>query len=151
MSGVKDFMCSKEDCLKSFRTVSQLNDHIKGHENAFVCQLCNKTYKSRSALKFHLQKHKEDTLENNCTVCKKVFSSQKALKMHFKQSHVKDLSDHGLGTSQIETTSNDVAATVQDPTESSNKSGIYCEKVMALHCIQGDPKVVDTKIQISSW
>ncbi|KAL5259770.1 hypothetical protein ACHWQZ_G010018 [Mnemiopsis leidyi] len=85
-NGVKDLHCSKDGCNKSFKTVSQLNDHIKGHDNAFLCEICNKAYRSRSALKFHLQKHQNNVIEFKCSVCQQVFASEKALKMH-NRSH----------------------------------------------------------------
>ncbi|XP_063680685.1 zinc finger protein 14-like isoform X1 [Bolinopsis microptera] len=124
--GVKDLTCSKDNCTKSFRTVSQLNDHIRGHENGFGCRFCNKSYKSRSALKSHEQKHTEETIENKCTICAKEYNSKNALKMH-ERSHSNQISSHKMASSHSKISPLNVPA--QKSTESSNQSAIYYEEV----------------------
>lgn len=61
---------------------------MRGHDGAFVCKLCSKAYRSRSALKFHIQKHNEEPKRIFCDFCQKLFDSEKALKMH-KRCHSK--------------------------------------------------------------
>ena len=62
---------------------------MKSHDSAFLCAVCSKAYRSRSALKFHLQKHQDIMIEFKCSVCEKIFASEKALKMH-SRSHVRN-------------------------------------------------------------
>ena len=127
LSGIKDLTCSKDNCTKSFRTVSQLNEHIRGHENGFGCQFCNKSYKSRSALKSHQQKHTEETIQNKCTICAKDYNSKNALKMH-ERSHSNQIPSHKMASLQNKITPLNVPA--QKSTESSNQSAIYYEEVI---------------------
>ena len=128
-SGIKEHRCPKEDCDKSFRSTSQLNDHIKGHEQGFICNICNRSFKSRTGLKNHKSIHNRITAEQKCEQCDKTFNSVKALKMHGKCHISKTFAtkDKICIGEQIENTKVLTLETVEEVT-SKNKH-ISCKKV----------------------
>lgn len=79
-------------------------------------------------MKFHQQKHSQNTVEMKCTICEKVYSSQKALKMH-ERSHSIHVSDGKMQSSKIKMTDTPKVDAHKSTESDSNLSSIYCEKV----------------------
>lgn len=86
----KAFKC--EHCSLAFNQKVHLNDHILSHHTTmrpFNCQLCNKTYVSKSVLKKHLKKHL-GLFKHACEICGKRFFERSALKKHMR-THTSNL------------------------------------------------------------
>ncbi|KAL1453118.1 hypothetical protein WDU94_007290 [Cyamophila willieti] len=83
-SNEKAFKCPH--CDTAFNQKVHLNDHILSHHTnmrPFNCQLCNKTYVSKSVLKKHLKKHL-GLFKYSCEVCSKRFFERSSLKKHMR-------------------------------------------------------------------
>ena len=78
-------------CLKTFHNRKDRNNHRKViHTDAedvqqFFCKLCEKSYMSRSALKYHIDiSHKTKSPKVKCSVCDAPFGHKLSLKRHMK-------------------------------------------------------------------
>uniref|UniRef100_A0A8D8Q513 Zinc finger protein Xfin n=1 Tax=Cacopsylla melanoneura TaxID=428564 RepID=A0A8D8Q513_9HEMI len=83
-SNEKAFKCPY--CGTAFNQKVHLNDHILSHHTnmrPFNCQLCNKTYVSKSVLKKHLKKHL-GLFKYSCEICTKRFFERSSLKKHMR-------------------------------------------------------------------
>ena len=52
-------------CNKKFLTRIQLQTHTAKLHKKFACDLCQKDYKSKAALKKHMKKHNEEYIEKD--------------------------------------------------------------------------------------
>lgn len=79
----KPFTC--EICSKSFKTISNLNVHIKMHKNQrdHLCIICNQAFFTSSHLKAHIKIHSKE-VGYRCEVagCSKTFIHQSSFKKH---------------------------------------------------------------------
>lgn len=81
------FRC--EECNYETSIKSSFVKHVAAHaENQMVCNKCQKSFKSRSGLKLHLQKHYEDDL-HKCTVCDFKTPQKANLIKHLATKHKK--------------------------------------------------------------
>ena len=83
--GVDNYTC--EQCGKTTRSMKNLQDHTKRHDQSFPCKTCGKSYKALRSLKDHkLAKHPEDGTgeEHSCDQCGKKKASESLLKVHMK-------------------------------------------------------------------
>ena len=84
------FQCSQ--CSKSYGVASDLTRHEKTvHETPmFVCEVCNKSYKSSRGYEDHLKSHNDDYVKPlfPCTSCEKMYSSKMGLAHHVKSEHL---------------------------------------------------------------
>ncbi|XP_072048333.1 uncharacterized protein [Amphiura filiformis] len=71
-------------CNKKFETKRDLDNHERVHTGAkaFSCNLCERAYTSKSALKEHLKTHGERDIA--CPVCEKTFHKMFVFKEHMK-------------------------------------------------------------------
>ena len=81
MEGMK-WQCTM--CEYNTQNRTNLTNHIeKNHmDQSYLCPKCNKEFKSRHALKLHIQRIHDD--EPHCYVCSNIFPSRRALKTHMK-------------------------------------------------------------------
>jgi ferredoxin len=82
ISGEKSHKCG--ECNAVFKTNARLKEHIIIHtgNKPFTCELCDKSYNSRSNLRKHKELHKN--LEVECYHCPKVFSSKYQMRQHLR-------------------------------------------------------------------
>ena len=82
ISGGKSHKCG--DCNAVFKTNARLKEHIIIHTDnkPFACELCDKSYNSKSNLRKHIELHKN--LEVICVQCPKVFCSKYQMRQHAK-------------------------------------------------------------------
>ena len=84
----KDPFCSF--CLRTFQNWNERNNHVKMihlevKEGKFNCQLCEKSFMSKSALKYHSDtKHPAENYDIKCLVCGARYSHEISLKRHLK-------------------------------------------------------------------
>ena len=73
-------------CNKRYKTKNNLKYHLKTHAaDVHVCTLCTRLFKSDQSLKEHKVKyHSKSEL---CTVCGKFFTSKSILKTHIQTKH----------------------------------------------------------------
>ena len=73
-------------CNKSFKTKSQLNDHLLKHTKIkkYTCLECNKSFSRKSRLKIHVMIHK-NILPFQCNICQKKFREKSYYNFHMKK------------------------------------------------------------------
>lgn len=77
-------------CLKYFHNMKDRNNHIRMiHKNIsegkFVCELCEKSYMSKTALKYHTDIVHAMTIQTEkCPICKLAFGHKISLNRHMK-------------------------------------------------------------------
>lgn len=83
----KNFVC--ETCQKSFKSKTHLKRHRTGHLGLkFDCELCGKSLSSKEVLNFHIRTyHSTEDETFPCSICAKMFRSQLLVKMHEKKVH----------------------------------------------------------------
>lgn len=90
----KPFICSYQNCEKSFKAHGHLKDHMKKHFNIrpYSCMICLQKFSRNSTLKMHLNTH-VNTKPYLCPnkSCTKRFIDKAQIKYHMK-GHYKDLS-----------------------------------------------------------
>ena len=76
----------KDKCNQSFKTRSQLNDHILKHTQIkkHVCPECKASFSRKSRLKIHLMIHKGEK-PFQCEICKKQFREKSNYNYHLKK------------------------------------------------------------------
>jgi uncharacterized Zn-finger protein len=88
---VKDLEC--KECGEKFAMLSELKKHEHSHKKkqerprkTFPCTMCEKVYKDRKALKYHMAKHSGEVPEKRtaCEVCGKTFTSSTELRYHMR-------------------------------------------------------------------
>lgn len=85
------FQCPVDGCLKSFHHRSSFIMHEKcvhSDERSFTCEICSKTFKTRSNLNVHIKMHKNQR-DHHCHICGQSFFTSSHLKAHVKV-HLKD-------------------------------------------------------------
>lgn len=72
-------------CSKNFSGIRQLSRHLASHYMKFTCELCGKSYISKTSLRQHmLFGHRGDA--HICRKCKERFDSAEAYKQHMNES-----------------------------------------------------------------
>lgn len=73
-------------CGKSFLSSRNLKAHSSIHkeERTFVCKICSKAFKIASSLRVHMRTHMENR-KNICDECGKIFKKKYSLVMHKRQ------------------------------------------------------------------
>ena len=80
-----------EICSKSFHKKLQLNVHMnKNHGGFKMCDLCDRRFKSSTALMYH-KKTKHLEIKYNCNYCKLKLSSKGNYKKHMERKHSKKI------------------------------------------------------------
>ena len=82
-------------CGSSFKLRHHCSDHIKAiHQQlSYPCEVCNKRYKSKRALKMHLLDHQDQGVVTNveayhrCQICKKAFLRRHQFENHVRVRH----------------------------------------------------------------
>ncbi|XP_065065660.1 uncharacterized protein LOC135691653 isoform X1 [Rhopilema esculentum] len=91
-AGKDDLHAACHICNKIF-SKSYLPGHIKSHDNAYKCKICQKTFSCGSNLRKHLQKHKPGyhpkkkgviVTRKKCDTCGKMLNGNQALKAHMR-------------------------------------------------------------------
>ena len=83
----RPFLCPyKEICSKSFKTRSQLSDHLLKHTKIkkFTCPVCKISFSRKSRLKIHMMIHKGE-MPFQCSICQKRFRERSNLNFHIKK------------------------------------------------------------------
>ena len=83
----RPFLCPyKEICSKSFKTRSQLSDHLLKHTKIkkFTCPVCKISFSRKSRLKIHFMIHKGE-MPFQCIICQKRFRERSNLNFHIKK------------------------------------------------------------------
>ncbi len=94
-----NFMCN--DCNKQFKTYTNYRLHIKIHTNPIQCKYCDKKFSHESSnYKIHLATHTKD-LNYSCEICNKKFISKTILTRHILTNHPEsiDRSDYNVYSS----------------------------------------------------
>ena len=83
----------KNICHQSFKTKSQLSDHLLKHTQVkkFICEKCGTCFARKSRLKIHLMIH-SNLKPFQCEICKKKFREKSNYNFH-KKKHYKNLND----------------------------------------------------------
>ena len=77
--GAKHHFCT--ECKYRFTRAADLNRHLRDHETSNKCDLCDKTFKSKSSLNRHNQTtHSEK--QHICDICGKAFGTPYRLREH---------------------------------------------------------------------
>lgn len=94
LSGTKDleiYKCSFDECQKTFKYQTSLIMHgrcVHSDERPFICDICSKTFKTRSNLNVHIKMHNNQR-NHPCKICDQSFFTSSHLKAHVKV-HLKD-------------------------------------------------------------
>lgn len=83
----REFQC--DICQKYFKSHSALKMHKKNHNKRFKCELCNKKFSLPSLLNQHQKEVHENPNSFSCQVCDKKFNYKTNLLSHMK-THEKD-------------------------------------------------------------
>ena len=89
----RPFLCPyKEICDQSFKTRSQLNDHLLKHTKIkkFTCPVCKISFSRKSRLKIHKMIHKGE-MPFQCNICQKKFRERSNLNFHIKKHKNKEI------------------------------------------------------------
>ena len=81
----RTFICSEEDCSKSFKSKEGLKQHLLVHSGVknFICSQCGYAVRTKHHLKLHvLKKHTEMKKSIPCEICGKLFRHLTNLKCH---------------------------------------------------------------------
>ena len=80
----------KDICKQSFKTKSQLSDHILKHTRIknYCCSECNASFSRKSRLKIHLMIHKGEK-PFQCEICGKKFREKSNYNFHIKKHSLK--------------------------------------------------------------
>lgn len=78
-----NYLCN--ECGKCFFTQQQLRIHLPTHsaEKPWACEFCDKSFKQKSTLKFHIEnKHTQTDVRYSCDQCAKMFLSKSSMRKH---------------------------------------------------------------------
>lgn len=89
----KSFKCNVEGCFKTFHHLTSFIMHgkcVHSDERSFTCEICSKSFKTRSNLNVHIKMHNNQR-DHSCTMCSLSFFTSSHLKAHLKV-HLKETS-----------------------------------------------------------
>lgn len=80
----------KDICKQSFKTKSQLSDHVLKHTQIknYSCPECNASFSRKSRLKIHLMIHRGEK-PFQCNICSKKFREKSNYNFHIKKHFIK--------------------------------------------------------------
>lgn len=89
---VTPYNCSFPNCLRSFKTWTQLTLHTKNDHPKLQCNICNKFLVGETGLKMHMKIHDDTLVTRNwkCSLCKtpkRSFPKKQTLIDHYKEEH----------------------------------------------------------------
>ena len=88
-------------CRGVLETEVEYESHLKRcGQPEYQCTICCKSFKSKQAIMFHEESHKDAREQYSCDLCQKVYKSKTALKAHQISVHVDD-SNVSLGKSKV--------------------------------------------------
>ena len=90
-TNIRPYHCTfKNICNQSFKTKSQLHDHILKHTQIkkYNCPECNVSFARKSRLKIHMMIHK-GLKPFQCNICKKQFREKSNFNFHLKKHNKK--------------------------------------------------------------
>lgn len=82
----KIYKCAIEECGKTFQHLTSIIMHercVHSDERSFTCEICSKSFKTRSNLNVHIKMHKNQR-DHHCSTCKQSFFTSSHLKAHVK-------------------------------------------------------------------
>ncbi len=83
-----DFVCSFENCGKTFTTIMYLKNHEKSHQDRSIdCPHCSKTYTNPYSLKAHVNRVHDKIKKVSCDLCEKEFLTNQEKKSHMDLAH----------------------------------------------------------------
>lgn len=82
-SGIKNYVCTYENCNKAFALKQALDKHLSVHakDGNHLCYLCGKMYSTYDALHYHIRTH-DGVRPHLCVHCGKTFKQSCHLKAH---------------------------------------------------------------------
>ena len=86
-------ICFERFCLKGQLRNHKINHHGKVMET-HKCDRCNKVFKFKSQVKYHIERVHENIKKHICGTCNKGFSDKRSLKFHVMKGHVKFECEH---------------------------------------------------------
>ncbi len=97
-----EFICSFENCGKTFTTIRYLKNHEKSHQDRSIeCPHCSKTYANPYALKSHVNRVHDKMKKVSCALCEKNFLTNQEKKSHMDLVHRKE-NDHAVKSHKCE-------------------------------------------------
>lgn len=87
----KSFKCEVEGCFKTFHHLTSFIMHgkcVHSDERSFTCEICSKSFKTRSNLNVHIKMHNNQR-DHKCSMCPLSFFTSSHLKAHLKV-HLKE-------------------------------------------------------------
>lgn len=87
----KSFTCEVQGCFKTFHHLTSFIMHgkcVHSDERSFTCEICSKSFKTRSNLNVHIKMHNNQR-DHNCSMCPLSFFTTSHLKAHLKV-HLKE-------------------------------------------------------------
>lgn len=73
-------------CPKEFGNFKSLSEHMNEHYRNFECDVCDRGFVNKSALKMHKFRH--EIKDWSCVYCSKVFSSRVKVRSHERAVHI---------------------------------------------------------------
>ena len=77
---------SCEICGKSFKSKSNLNEHVAIHTDKYICHVCDRRCASQTKLNRHISTHNNDH-RVTCSICGKTFSRKEHMLWHVNSQH----------------------------------------------------------------
>ena len=90
-TNIRPYQCTfKNICNQSFKTKSQLHDHLLKHTQIkkYNCPECNVSFARKSRLKIHMMIHK-GLKPFQCNICQKQFREKSNFNFHMKKHNKK--------------------------------------------------------------
>ena len=78
--GSVSFVC--QVCNKAFRSAYYLKLHLQSHVNPNVCEFCGKRFSSKTGLKYHINKVHLSTANYECPLCNKSYQAKSNYEGH---------------------------------------------------------------------
>lgn len=90
------YQCSFASCVKSFKTWSQLQAHVKNDHPKLRCSVCDKPCVGESGLQMHMKVHDESLVTRNwkCSLCDSMsFARKSSMLDHYAKEHPGNLNE----------------------------------------------------------